>query len=43
VEGTEPLIFAVIASLLIVAALVACRLPARKAAQIDPLAALRHE
>ena len=43
VEGTEPLIFAVIASLLSVAALVACWLPARKAAQIDPLAALRHE
>ncbi len=43
VDGTDPLTFAVIASLLAVAALVACWLPARKAAQVDPLAALRHE
>ncbi|HEU0176216.1 MAG TPA: ABC transporter permease [Blastocatellia bacterium] len=43
VEGTDPLTFAVIASLLAVVALVACWLPARKAAQVDPLAALRHE
>ena len=43
VEGTDPLTFAVIASLLAVVALLACWLPARKAAQVDPLAALRHE
>ncbi|HEY7183771.1 MAG TPA: ABC transporter permease [Blastocatellia bacterium] len=43
VGGTDPLTFAVIASLLIAVALVACCLPARKAAQVDPLAALRHE
>ena len=43
VEGTDPLTFGVIASLLAAAALVACWLPARKAAQVDPLAALRHE
>jgi predicted permease len=43
VEGTDPLTFAVIASLLAAAALVACWLPARKAAQVDPLAALRHD
>jgi predicted permease len=43
VEGTDPLTFAVIASLLAVVALVACWLPARRAAQVDPLAALRHE
>jgi predicted permease len=43
VEGTDPLTLAVIASLLAVAALVACWLPARKAAQVDPLAALRHD
>ncbi len=43
VEGTDPLTFAVIASLLTIVALVACWLPARKAAQVDPLAALRHE
>ncbi|MGH9848744.1 MAG: ABC transporter permease [Blastocatellia bacterium] len=43
VEGTDPLTFAVIASLLAAVALAACWLPARKAAQVDPLAALRHE
>ncbi|HKQ73890.1 MAG TPA: ADOP family duplicated permease [Blastocatellia bacterium] len=43
VEGTDPLTFVVIASLLTAAALVACWLPARKASQVDPLAALRHE
>jgi predicted permease len=43
VEGTDPLTFAVIASLLTAAAMVACWLPARKASQVDPLAALRHE
>ncbi|MGH9934923.1 MAG: FtsX-like permease family protein, partial [Blastocatellia bacterium] len=43
VEGTDPLTFAVIASLLAAAALVACWLPARKASQVDPLAALRHD
>jgi predicted permease len=43
VEGTDPLTFAVIASLLAVVALLACWLPARKAAQVDPLAALRHD
>jgi predicted permease len=43
VEGTDPLTFAVIASLLAAVALIACWLPARKAAQVDPLAALRHE
>jgi predicted permease len=43
VEGTDPVIFAVIASLLTLVALFACWLPARKAAQVDPLDALRHE
>jgi predicted permease len=43
VEGTDPLTFAVIAALLAAVALAACWLPARKAAQVDPLAALRHE
>jgi len=43
VEGTDPLTFAIIAALLAVVALAACWLPARKAAQVDPLAALRHE
>jgi predicted permease len=43
VKGTDPATFAVIASLLALVALIACWLPARKAAQVDPLDALRHE
>ncbi|PYT07652.1 MAG: hypothetical protein DMF60_06665 [Acidobacteria bacterium] len=43
VQGTDPLTFVVIASLLTSVALLACWLPARKAAQVDPLLALRHE
>jgi predicted permease len=43
VKGTDPATLAVIASLLMLVALLACWLPARKAAQVDPLEALRHE
>jgi predicted permease len=43
VEGTDPLTFVVIASLLVAASLAACWLPARKASKVDPLAALHHE
>jgi predicted permease len=43
VSGSDPLTFAVIASLLASVALVACWLPARKAGRVDPLTALRHE
>jgi predicted permease len=43
VMGTDPVTIAVITSFLTLIALVACWLPARRAAQVDPLEALRHE
>ena len=43
VDPGDPGTFASVAVLLILTALLACCLPARKAARIDPLAALRHE
>jgi len=43
VRATDPLTFAVAVSLLSVAALAACVLPAWRASRIDPAIALRHE
>jgi putative ABC transport system permease protein len=43
VEATDPVIFVSIATLLVVVALSACYLPARKALRVDPMEALRHQ
>jgi putative ABC transport system permease protein len=43
VEATNPLTFAAVAALLLCAALLACFVPARRAATVDPMVALRQD
>jgi putative ABC transport system permease protein len=43
VSATDPVTFALIALLLVAVAIIASYIPARRAAKVDPLQAIRHD
>jgi ABC-type lipoprotein release transport system permease subunit len=43
VSPTEPIVFGAIAALLLVVAVLACWIPARRAMRLDPMDALRQD